>query len=578
MSQLIRGQYELLEKLGTGGMGEVFKARDTKLNRFVAVKILKTEQSMDSDQRRRFLQEAQAASALNHPHIIVIHDVISDNGVDYMVMEHVEGKTLAQLIPPGGMPVAEVVNLGMQIAEGLWTAHQAGIIHRDLKPGNLMVTNTGRVKILDFGLAKIEAAPSASDPEATLLQSITMQGSIIGTLCYMSPEQAQAMRVDCRTDIFSFGAVLYEMASGQRAFKGENPISTLSSVLRDQPPSIQTMNAGAPPQLQSLIESCLKKDPAERTQTMREIFDWLTLLKKLSDSGTLHSVVMTEALKEKLAAPVLPSAAAIPAAISIPEKMPKNRKRALIGIGAALLAIFAFRGREHKIVTVDPPASIEAQGLTTKKIIEMMENNVSIPVIIDQIRASGKDFDVSADDILKMAKADVPDAVIEAMRNRKGAPVEVEPTAAPAKTSKIVTAAKPGRTVTLADATPIALELDDDIPLIATEGQALTFTSVVDVKAEDIVVIARGAKARGAIYSKGKKKQLIVVGRGTKVTFELTSIDASGGGQIKLRATPAAKDDESRVFEMKSKLMIATKGTSFIAYVAGKQEVVTAAK
>ena len=205
-------------------MGEVYQARDTKLNRFVAVKILKPDQRVNAEQQRRFIQEAQAASALNHPNIIVIHDIVSEEGSEIMIMEYVPGRTLSNLISEGGLPVSQVVNLGLQIADALCAAHAAGIIHRDLKPGNIMVTDKDRIKILDFGLAKLEAPPMSGDPDATQIEPMTVQGSIMGTLCYMSPEQAQGKHVDARSDIFSFGAVLYEMATGQRAFTGDSGI------------------------------------------------------------------------------------------------------------------------------------------------------------------------------------------------------------------------------------------------------------------------------------------------------------------------------------------------------------------
>src|SRR6185295_7730263 len=222
--------YQFLEKLGAGGMGEIWKAQDTRLNRMVAVKILTNANAGDPERRRRFIQEAQAASALNHPNIITIHDIISEGDAEYMVMEWVQGKTLIDLIPKGGLRVPQVLKYAVQMTDALQTAHAAGIVHRDLKPGNVMVTETGLVKVLDFGLAKLtdtsplsQTGSSGDDTTRTIAEApLTVEGSIIGTVSYMSPEQAQGKKVDARSDIFSFAVVLYEMVTGTRAFAGDS--------------------------------------------------------------------------------------------------------------------------------------------------------------------------------------------------------------------------------------------------------------------------------------------------------------------------------------------------------------------
>src|SRR5258708_3001287 len=204
-------QYQLLDKLGAGGMGEIYKALDTRLNRTVAIKVLPSAKSGDPERRRRFLQEAQAASSLNHPSIITIHDVISDGDTEFMVMEHVKGKTLNDLIPKGGLRVPLVIKYALQMADALSAAHAAGIVHRDLKPATVMVTESGLVKILDFGLAKLTDQGPVPDDDSTRTIAntapLTVEGSILGTVSYMSPEQAQGKKVDTRSDIFSFGAV-----------------------------------------------------------------------------------------------------------------------------------------------------------------------------------------------------------------------------------------------------------------------------------------------------------------------------------------------------------------------------------
>jgi serine/threonine protein kinase len=270
------GHYEILDKIGEGGMGVVWKARDTRLNRVVAIKVLPPDKLSNADRKRRFIQEAQAASALNHPNIITIHDIALQNGCAFQVMEYVNGKTLDQLIPINGMPEAEVMPLAFQMADALAAAHATGIIHRDLKPGNVIVSESGRVKLLDFGLAKL-AAWGTSDSDATKTISITPQteqGTVIGTVCYMSPEQAEGRHVDRRADIFSFGALLYEMLSGRRAFDGDSPLAMLTSVLRDDPPPLQKLVPSISAEISGVVEKCLRKNPAERFQSITEIISY----------------------------------------------------------------------------------------------------------------------------------------------------------------------------------------------------------------------------------------------------------------------------------------------------------------
>ncbi len=221
------------------------------------------------------MQEAQAASALNQPNIITIHDVITEDDPDIMVMEMVAGKTLDAIILRGGLRVSQIINYSAQVADALAAAHGAGIIHRDLKPGNIMVTEHDLVKLLDFGLAKLAPGAFGEDPEATGLTLLTVQGTIVGTLPYMSPEQAQGKLSDARSDIFSFGAVLYEMATGNRAFTGENSISTLTSVLRDEPRRVLEITPEVPEVLSDVIHRCLQKDPDVCFQTMAEVRDAL---------------------------------------------------------------------------------------------------------------------------------------------------------------------------------------------------------------------------------------------------------------------------------------------------------------
>jgi len=279
--------YTVLEKIGEGGMGVVYKGRDTQLDRFVALKVLPRDRATDQDHERRFIQEAKAASALNHANIVTIHQIGTSGDVTFIAMEFVDGHTLAEIIPRQGLPIARALNYAVQMADGLATAHKAGIVHRDLKPGNIMVGHDGRMKILDFGLAKLaEAAPLSPEGE-TRISDRTGPGVIVGTVAYMSPEQADARPVDQRSDIFSFGVVLYEMVTGRRPFGGDTPLQTLSAILRDTPPRVAEVAPGCPPELERVIERCLRKDPERRWQHMQDVRVALMDLKDESDSGRL---------------------------------------------------------------------------------------------------------------------------------------------------------------------------------------------------------------------------------------------------------------------------------------------------
>jgi len=317
-------QYQLLEKLGAGGMGEVYKAQDTRLNRVVAIKVLPAGLSADADRRRRFLQEAQAASGLNHPNIITIYDIVSDGDAQYMVMEFVPGKTLGELVQAGGLPVLLALQYSTQMSDALSTAHAAGIIHRDLKPANVMVTPTGLVKILDFGLAKLTDAGPASqfDMQSTAAEPLTREGAIIGTASYMSPEQAEGKRVDARSDIFSFGSVLYEMVTGRRAFDGGSGISTLSAVLRDEVKPIPDFAPDVPMLFEQIIAMCLRKDPDARWQSMKEVQDALDSLKRQLDPGAKPAPPPVTATTVSGAGPTLPPPLPTPAAAAVPPVMP----------------------------------------------------------------------------------------------------------------------------------------------------------------------------------------------------------------------------------------------------------------
>jgi serine/threonine protein kinase len=264
----------------------VYKARDSRLNRLVAIKVLPAERVADQGRKRRFIQEAQAASALNHPNIITIHDIASDNGRDYLVMEYVAGKTLDALIPRSGMRLGELLKIAIQIAEGLSKAHGAGIIHRDLKPSNIMVSDDGLVKVLDFGLAKLtERGPVSEDDATRTIRPKTEDGTVMGTAAYMSPEQAEGKPLDARSDIFSFGAVLYEAATGQRAFPGDSQAAILAAVLGKDPKPLTEAAPGVPKDFERVVLRCLRKEPGKRQQHMTDVKVLLEELKEESESG-----------------------------------------------------------------------------------------------------------------------------------------------------------------------------------------------------------------------------------------------------------------------------------------------------
>src|SRR3989454_7292651 len=257
------GPYEIVSPLGAGGMGEVYHARDTRLGRDVAIKILPQQLSKDPVRKQRFEREAKTISGLNHPHICTLHDVGSQDGVDYLVMECVEGETLAKRLEKGPLPLDQVVKFGGQIADALDKAHRSGVVHRDLKPGNIMLTPTG-AKLLDFGLAKPVVALTTGatlTTAATPTTPVTQEGTILGTFQYMSPEQIEGKELDSRGDIFSLGAVLYEMLTGQRAFDGKSQLSVASAILEKEPAPISAVKPMTPPALDHSIKKCLAKLP-----------------------------------------------------------------------------------------------------------------------------------------------------------------------------------------------------------------------------------------------------------------------------------------------------------------------------
>src|SRR6266480_4038204 len=290
------GPYEIAAPLGAGGMGEVYRARDTRLDRTVAIKILPAQFTSDPVSRQRFEREAKVISSLNHPHICVLHDIGRQDGVDYIVMECLEGETLAKRLEKGPLLLGQVLKIGREIAEALDKAHRHGVVHRDLKPGNIMLTPSG-AKLLDFGLAKALvplAAGATLTAAATRTTPVTQQGTIVGTFQYMSPEQVEGKEVDARSDIFSFGSVLYEMVTGRRAFPGKSQLSVASAVLEKDPKPISTLQPLTPPALDRAIRVCLAKNPEDRWQTVRDLE---LELKWIADGGSQVTLAPTAPAK-----------------------------------------------------------------------------------------------------------------------------------------------------------------------------------------------------------------------------------------------------------------------------------------
>ncbi len=268
------GPHEILSAIGAGGMGEVYRARDTRLNRIVAIKVLPTHLADRSELRERFEREARTIASLNHPHICTLFDIGQQDGVDYLVMEYLEGETLAQRLAKASLPLEQVLQFAIEVADALDKAHRKGVTHRDLKPGNIMLTKTG-TKLLDFGLAKLKQEVAPANVQLSELPTaddpLTAKGTIVGTLQYMAPEQLEGKEVDARTDIFAFGTVVYEMATRKRAFDGKTQASVIGAILKDDPPPISSLQPMTPPALDRIVKRCLAKEPDERWQSANDL-------------------------------------------------------------------------------------------------------------------------------------------------------------------------------------------------------------------------------------------------------------------------------------------------------------------
>jgi serine/threonine protein kinase/WD40 repeat protein len=328
--------YRIVRTLGKGGMGEVYAAEDTRLHREVALKILPHDMASDPERLQRFEREAQAVAALNHPNIVTIYAVEETENVHFIAMELVEGKTLAQSIPKGGLGLQQFMRIAVPLVDAIAAAHQRGIVHRDLKPANIMLTDDGRLKVLDFGLAKLKQGTVAGTDATTLSTGqLTMKHSIIGTPEYMSPEQAEGRQIDHRTDIFSLGVIFYEMATGERPFQGTSVVSILSAIIKDMPPPVLQINPGLPQDLERIIMCCLAKDPAGRYQNALDLRKELNEVPQQVGSG------------KKIAT------AARATSPKVRLRIPRLAWTSLVLLAAAGLLIYQWRSRE--------PAQVQAE-------------------------------------------------------------------------------------------------------------------------------------------------------------------------------------------------------------------------
>ena len=335
------GHYRILELLGTGGMGEVYLADDTRLQRRVALKVLARELALDPDRRERFEREARAAAALNHPNIVTIHSVEEAGGTPFLTLELIDGKTLADLIPKDGLPLDRVLTLAIPLADAVGAAHQRGITHRDLKPANVMVTTDGRVKVLDFGLAKLKEESALVAQAGMPTAALTGDGRIVGTVAYMSPEQAEGKPVDQRSDVFSLGVMLYEMATGTRPFTGDTQMSILSAIMKDAPKPVTEVNRALPRDFSRIVMRCLSKDAEDRYQTAKDVRNDLRALKNDLTSGEIVPVSSASGDAHVAAAPATTSSRGMMIAASV--------AIAAVAIAAGL----AFRAR-----SATPPTAV----------------------------------------------------------------------------------------------------------------------------------------------------------------------------------------------------------------------------
>ena len=416
------GPYEILAPLGAGGMGEVYRAKDARLGREVAIKVLPESLNADPDRLRRFEQEARAASALNHPNILTVHDFGQQNGSPYVVSELLEGATLRERLSQGPLPVRKAVDYGIQIAHGLAAAHEKGIVHRDLKPENVFVTHDGRVKILDFGLAKLAQREADGGTKAPT-QAGTEPGVVMGTVGYMSPEQVRGQTADPRSDLFSFGTVLYEMLTGERAFRGDSAIETLNAILKEEPPEISASRPHLPPALDRVVRRCLEKSPAERFQSAQDL--GFALAESIGAAGgpaqpAQPAAVSREGGRSRRVLGI--GAACLGAAIALALLFdPAGLRRRLLGRGGAAQPIHSLAVLPLANLSGDPQQEYFADGMT-EELIASVSQIGALRVIS---RTSVMQYKAAKRPLPEIARALNVDAVVEGSVLRSGDSVRI---------------------------------------------------------------------------------------------------------------------------------------------------------
>jgi serine/threonine protein kinase len=630
--------YKLFEKLGSGGMGEIYKAEDTRLHRVVAVKVLSPALSSDPERRKRFLQEAQAASALNHPNIITVFDIVADGDTQCIVMEYVDGKTLRDITPPGGLNVPQALQYAVQMASALSVAHTAGIIHRDLKPSNVMVTNSGLIKILDFGLAKFMERLAASADDPTIAQDeLTREGSIIGTVSYMSPEQAEGKKVDARSDIFAFGSVLYEMLTGKRAFEGTSGISTLSAILRDEVKPIYEIAPDVPPLLEQIVLRCLQKDPDARWPAMKQVEGALTTLQRQLDPGGEIAAALSSASLQAVsgapsvaapppavppvppasattgAPPATPPAATKPSAPKPAAAKPAAAKPAaaksatarksspmaivwgLLGVLLIGSAGFGWWWTHRNPLPPPPNLPAQTQGPEPEKPSPVAENPPPPPTPVEQPAPPAEQpaTTQTSPEAKKTAPKSTAPKTVAKKATTPPPPSQLSPIQPPAPPQPVkaeepkapppptTTTPKPAVQlvrVAVNDGLPFRILLTADVPADSPDGTAIRFSVPEDFRVGDQIVVAKGSTVTGAVVGANGKKKFLGMGGG-KEGFQLEQVEAVDGRKLSIRAMAGRSGEGpvARSFETpkspKKKGFAGVQGTEYIAYTDGDQTV-----
>ncbi len=421
------GTYEILSPLGAGGMGEVYRARDTRLGREIAVKVLPSEVAASPDSLARFEREARTVAGLNHPNIVTLFSVEDEGGVRFLTMELVEGQTLVDLMTPGGLPLARVLELAIPLADALVAAHERGVIHRDLKPGNVMVTREGRVKVLDFGLAKMadnadnaaNAEEAAASNAQTIAAPLTGAGEVLGTIPYMAPEQLRGETADARSDLFAFGVLLYELATGRRPFTGASSAEVGSAILRDTPELLTRVRTDLPQDLERVVSRCLEKNPRERIQSTLDVSNELRRLRKAAERGTPG----TPAAPDKVA-----SIAVLPfvnrSASADDEYFSDGLADELLNVLARIRGIrvvartsaFQFKGTKDDIATIGQKLNVATvlEG-SVRKAGNRIRVSVQLVNVVDSSHLWSETYDRTLDDIFAV-QDDIAQSVVKELR------------------------------------------------------------------------------------------------------------------------------------------------------------------